>query len=224
MCGEPTAGKYGVCGRGDNPECIRERGRRERADRKEHINQLRREHYAANREAACRRIHEYRVVNREELSRKQREYHAANREELNRRGRERYAANREECSQKKRDYAATLRGRAVILLNSARSRANAKSLPFDLTLEWVEGELEKALANGCPYLGIPITLNKTGRRPGSDSPSIDQIDPGAGYIRDNCIIVSRRANTIKNDATLDELELLTRNVARVSRAARVKAA
>lgn len=109
------------------------------------------------------------------------------------------------------------------MLAGARYRAEKKGLPFDLTVEWAEAELETAVSNGCPYLGIPIHLEAKGTA-GPNSPSIDQINPGAGYTPDNCIIVSWRANALKRDATLDELELLACNVARVSRVARVKAA
>ena len=34
----------------------------------------------------------------------------------------------------------------------------------------------------------------------------------AGYVKGNVWIVSRRANTIKNDATCEELELIARNL------------
>lgn len=37
-------------------------------------------------------------------------------------------------------------------------------------------------------------------------PSVDRIIPSNGYVNGNIIIVSNRANRIKNDATLDELK------------------
>jgi cupin superfamily acireductone dioxygenase involved in methionine salvage len=40
------------------------------------------------------------------------------------------------------------------------------------------------------------------------APSIDRIDNTRGYIKDNIIIVSRRANILKKDATIDELRKL----------------
>lgn len=106
-------------------------------------------------------------------------------------------------------------GKAATLFNQARIRARQKGLPFDLTREWVEGELEVAVANGCPYLGIPILLDCGHADP--RCPSIDQFNPGAGYTQDNCIIVSYKANAVKRDASLAELELLTSNVARLAR-------
>ena len=37
------------------------------------------------------------------------------------------------------------------------------------------------------------------------TPSIDRIDPKKGYVKDNIIVVSMRANRIENDATVDEI-------------------
>ena len=34
---------------------------------------------------------------------------------------------------------------------------------------------------------------------------IDRIDPKKGYVKDNIIVVSMRANRIKSDATVDEI-------------------
>lgn len=38
------------------------------------------------------------------------------------------------------------------------------------------------------------------------------IDSSKGYIKGNVWVVSKRANTIKNNATLEELELLVANL------------
>ena len=148
---------------------------------------------------------------------------AERQEEINRRRRELRAASRETARQCDRKYKATLRGKATGLRSGAHNRAKAGGLPFDLTTEWIEAALETAVSNGCPYLGIPIRLGVQGIH-SPNSPSLDRIIPELGYTQDNCIIVSFRANTLKRDATPDELELLARNVARISRAAKVKVA
>ncbi len=60
----------------------------------------------------------------------------------------------------------------------------------------------------CPILKMPLDYqNKTGK-PHEYSPSIDKIIPELGYIPGNVAVISYRANRIKNDASLAELEAL----------------
>jgi hypothetical protein len=47
-----------------------------------------------------------------------------------------------------------------------------------------------------------------------NSPSLDRIDPSKGYVKGNVWIVSHRGNTIKNDATHDELKAIAANTGR----------
>lgn len=90
----------------------------------------------------------------------------------------------------------------TILLGLARSRALKKGLPFDLTEEDV------LIPNFCPVLGIPLVRGSGlgGHRPGS--PSLDRIRPELGYVKGNVIVISHRANSLKRDATIDELQSL----------------
>ena len=45
-----------------------------------------------------------------------------------------------------------------------------------------------------------------------NSPSLDRIDSSKGYTPDNVWVISRRANIIKHDATLEELLLISKNL------------
>lgn len=61
----------------------------------------------------------------------------------------------------------------------------------------------------CPVLGIRLDYKRfNADKPGLryHSPSFDRVNPNLGYVDGNVIIVSARANTIKNNATVDELE------------------
>jgi len=65
----------------------------------------------------------------------------------------------------------------------------------------------------CPALGILLEYkqdrgNGPGHVPGS--PSFDRVDPARGYVPDNVLIISTRANTLKNNATAEELEAVAR--------------
>lgn len=88
------------------------------------------------------------------------------------------------------------------LLQEARKRARKKSLEFSIDLADVQ------IPEACPILGIPIIRNTGGRNASPNSPTLDRIDPSKGYIRNNVWVISWRANKLKSDATLKELELL----------------
>lgn len=87
----------------------------------------------------------------------------------------------------------------------ARSRARRKGIPFDIE----QGDVIVPVV--CPVLGIPISCGDAGKgAPTDSSPSLDRIDPSRGYVRGNIVVMSMRANRIKNDATLDELRALVK--------------
>lgn len=62
----------------------------------------------------------------------------------------------------------------------------------------------------CPLMGFKILIEEFGIR--HDSPSIDRKDPKKGYTKENIWIISTRANILKNNASLEELELLVKNL------------
>lgn len=228
VCGEPTASKYGVCQRDNERGCkaensqrrtlryrekYPERNRQYHADHREELNEKKRQHRVSHREEISEKQRQHRASHREELNDKSRQYYASHREEINenrRQGRQGRPEYREELNGKRRQYSATVHGRAVILLGSARHRARNKDLPFDLDIEWIERALEDALASGCPYLGIPVVLNG-GKR--DNSPSVDQIIPDGGYTKLNTVVCSQRANTLKSNVPPEVLLMFAQNVA-----------
>jgi hypothetical protein len=78
---------------------------------------------------------------------------------------------------------ATTATRASKLAASAKARAAAKGLPFNLTPEWVQSRLE---AGACEATGIPFDLNA---RRAWNTPSLDRIEPALGYTRKNTRVV-----------------------------------
>lgn len=81
------------------------------------------------------------------------------------------------------------------ILKNIKSRAKMRDLEFNLTLEDI------VIPEYCPILGIRLDQQ------GSNDflPSVDRIDNAKGYIKGNIVIISSRANRIKSDASLDEL-------------------
>jgi hypothetical protein len=84
------------------------------------------------------------------------------------------------------------------LLRGVRENARKKGIEYAL----VPSDI--IVPDTCPILGIP--LFKSGGRQTNNSPSVDRLDPSKGYVKDNVWVISWRANSIKKDATLEELE------------------
>lgn len=86
------------------------------------------------------------------------------------------------------------------LFRSAKNRAKAKNLEFDISIEDVN------IPDNCPILGIPIISGVgTGQGGNMDSPSLDRIDNTKGYIKGNVQVISHKANSMKFTATPEEL-------------------
>jgi len=83
------------------------------------------------------------------------------------------------------------------LLVTTRSRAKRKGIEHTITVDDI------SIPEYCPILGVKIEWTPEGKA-GPNNPSIDRIDPTKGYTPDNICVVSVRANTIKNDGTLEE--------------------
>ncbi|MDB9799897.1 hypothetical protein OAB71_01300 [Candidatus Pelagibacter sp.] len=77
-------------------------------------------------------------------------------------------------------------------------------MPFDLEPQDIKNKLNLA-GSKCPVLGVDMEISKLGSKKNDLTPSIDRIDPKKGYVKDNIIVVSMRANRIKTDATVDEI-------------------
>lgn len=83
-----------------------------------------------------------------------------------------------------------------VMLAAAKHKAKKKGLPFDL-----ETYSDIPYAEKCPIFKIPFRIGKGNW----DSPTLDRIIPGMGYVKGNLIVVSRLANTIKTNASPDQI-------------------
>jgi hypothetical protein len=89
------------------------------------------------------------------------------------------------------------------LVDDAKQRARKRGIPFDITFSDVH------IPENCPVFGTPLTHNRGGKGgPSDNSPTLDRIIPALGYVKGNVIVISNRANRIKNDATPEELEVV----------------
>lgn len=77
-------------------------------------------------------------------------------------------------------------------------KSNAKQSGIEWAIEF--GEIE--FPTVCPVLGIELDYWTSSRQ--DNSISFDRIDNSKGYVSGNVIIMSWRANRIKNDGTVEE--------------------
>lgn len=84
-----------------------------------------------------------------------------------------------------------------VLLRAAQFRAKLRGVPFNLEL----GDIQ--IPEFCPVLGIKLESQNCRAAP--NSPSVDRIIPRLGYVKGNVVVISWRANSLKRDATVEEI-------------------
>ena len=90
----------------------------------------------------------------------------------------------------------------------SRAKYRARKKGWDFTIE----QEDVVIPDKCPLLGIPLVCHRGKGSQQGNSPSLDRKDPTKGYIKGNVWVISNRANTLKNDATLQELKTLVENL------------
>jgi hypothetical protein len=105
-----------------------------------------------------------------------------------------------------------------MMVRNARNRAKLAGVPFDITKDDI------IIPTHCPVLGIPLVHGKGRGGSNDNSPSLDKIRPAEGYVRGNIIVISKRANRIKSDATIKELRDVASFYATLRRGVRITGA
>lgn len=88
------------------------------------------------------------------------------------------------------------------LFAAARARASVRSIRFEIALDDV------VLPDACPVFEVPFSS-------GEYAPSLDRFYPELGYVKGNIFVVSKRANTLKNNAQSWELRAVAKWMDRV---------
>lgn len=86
------------------------------------------------------------------------------------------------------------------MFNAARVTARKQNLPFNIKLEDI------VIPEVCPVFGIPLEVTAGPRT--NNTPSLDKIIPELGYVKGNIRVISFRANRLKSDASLEEIQKL----------------
>lgn len=95
-----------------------------------------------------------------------------------------------------------IRAKLARTLSNTKSVCEKQGVPYDISVDDLT-----PFPLTCPVLGIPINWMNTGST-ANDSPSIDRMIPELGYTKGNVRIISQKANRLKGNASLDELEAL----------------
>jgi hypothetical protein len=104
-------------------------------------------------------------------------------------GKELYGKNRQDLQwQKERMFKAV----------SGRAKRTEKE--FTITQEDLEWPTH------CPILGIELKYGGNSTKKKQNSFSMDRVDNSKGYVKGNVRIISARANSLKSNATIEELE------------------
>lgn len=90
----------------------------------------------------------------------------------------------------------------------AKQRAKKYGLDFNIDISDIQ------IPDICPILEVPLKYGTKGDY--EYSPSIDRIDTTKGYIKGNIAIISKKANSMKNSATFEELQKFCKNILRYS--------
>jgi len=86
----------------------------------------------------------------------------------------------------------------VLMWYRTRASAKRKSLEHTISVEDI------VIPERCPILNIEFSLDKSKWY----APSVDRIDNSKGYIPGNVAVISTKANSIKSDLTLEQLQRL----------------
>jgi hypothetical protein len=156
---------------------------------KEELNEKRRQKYAALSEEEKEKLREvtrhYSKKHREELNEWAKEYRKTHPEWT--RGAQKRARQNLKAKSPER-----------FIWIETKKRAKKRHIPFSIDV------FDIVIPKVCPILGIELSF---GIGTAHDaSPSLDRIVPSKGYVKGNCFIISSKANRMKQENTLEDLQ------------------
>ena len=98
-----------------------------------------------------------------------------------------------------------IRENEYLLWYRAKENSKARKFEFNIDVEDI------VIPEKCPYLNITLTTSLVDcQKP--NYYSIDRIDSKKGYVKDNVQVISRLANTMKNNATIEQLIMFAEGI------------
>ena len=156
--------------------------------------------YRAKKNEAVRRC---RAANKERASEWSRKYRTNNRDAVNATNNAWYNAKPDG---ERQEYSKAKYYKDIIksMFRNAKGRAKKNNIPFTIT------EADVNVPDVCPVLGIQLEWGVGQGRMSDSSPSLDKIIPSLGYVPGNVCVISWKANRLKSDATLSDLQAICR--------------
>ena len=147
-----------------------------------------------------------------------RRYAKLNREKLRETARQRWLADPEKgrranrrAEQKRRSCP---EGLAKTFIYAARTRVRKTGLALNITAGDILAVWPKN--NRCPVLGTLFYFGPRRGRQRPDVATLDRLDSDKGYVRGNIAVISWRANDLKRNATVREIQQLLRWMKKIS--------
>lgn len=81
------------------------------------------------------------------------------------------------------------------LFNGAKARSKNIGRDFDIDVEDI------VIPESCPILGIPLDTSDR-----NHAPSLDRKDNDRGYVKGNVFIISKKANRLKSDGSIEDFQ------------------
>lgn len=194
--------------RANNVEKARAYNKEYRTDNAKALREQKKQYYATNPDIR-RAQKKYNAAHTAELRAYNKQYRAANAEKIRAKRKQHRAANAEKIRERKqelhtasvnKDLKGTWLRKTFV---RAKARAKKRGLPYDDKCPDLE------LPDVCPVLGIVLIYpNALKNKRSPNSPSLDRLDNPLGYVSVNLRVISFRANALKNDATVNELEAI----------------
>lgn len=88
----------------------------------------------------------------------------------------------------------------TILLWRTRANSKIRNIECSISVEDI------VIPERCPILDIE--LGPIGGKNRNNSPSLDRVDNSTGYVRGNVRVISNRANTLKGEMSINDVERL----------------
>lgn len=145
----------------------------------------------------------------------QKEYYLKNKDKIKDTSKKTYKRNIVKIKAKNKNWYLDNDNYKTVIWMRAKQRSVKNKYPFNIEISDI------VIPEFCPILGIKLERN-FGTTSAPNSPSIDKINPILGYTKGNIRIISHKANTMKNNATQEELLKFCTNILNLMGAEYVK--